>query len=66
MLDTAVAIGRLVAGIAGLGLLVLGYRVWRRHDRSTGHAFAELVAVVGTAGLCSALLPHSTIVYKLI
>ncbi|MFB6361739.1 MAG: hypothetical protein ABEH59_10520, partial [Halobacteriales archaeon] len=66
MLDTVVAIGRLVAGVAGLGLLVLGYRVWRRHERSTGQTFAELLAVVGVAGLCSALLPHSTIVYKLI
>lgn len=66
MVQTAVVLGRLVAGAAGLGLIGLGFGVWRRHDRSTSDTFGGLLAVIGIAALCSAILPHQTIVYKLI
>lgn len=66
MVITDIVIGRLVAGLAGVGLLALGYRIWSRRDRSTAETFAAVLGVVGVAALCSALLSHRTIAYKLI
>jgi signal transduction histidine kinase len=65
MLSVAAA-GRIVAAGAGVGLLVVSAHVWTRHDRPTAATFAGLLAVVGTTALCTAVLSHDRVAYKLV
>lgn len=59
-------IGRTVAAGSGVGLLAVAAHVWTRHDRPTATTFAGLLAVVGAAALCTALLSHGRVTYKLV